>query len=161
MKTTCRKKAVIGIALGLAILLTGGAVLHANLGSNCGGPGFSKPAEHIAMVCAYLTKRLDLDANQQQQLDVIAQDLLIRGKNLQNLRTTARQEVVNILRADSVDMPTVQRLQAQHVEELDGFIKDAGNLLVEFVNVLTPEQRLRLAGLIEDHASNGSCSLTH
>ncbi len=151
MKMECKRKTVVGIVLGLAILLAGGTVLHAHFGGPCGPRGFGNPEEHVAMVCAYLSKKLDLDASQQQQLDVISGDLLKNGKNLHQLRTTARQELVSILRADTVDMEGLQRLQTQHQETLDEFIKQAGDRLVEFVNILTPSQRQRLAELIENH----------
>ncbi|MFZ2444813.1 MAG: periplasmic heavy metal sensor [Syntrophobacteraceae bacterium] len=151
MKTVCRKKTVVGILLGVALLI-GGSTLYAHFGPP-GGAGFGNPGEHAVMITAYLTKKLDLDAAQQQELDAIAQKLLEKGKTHHALHANAREEVLSILRADTVDTQRVQLLQVQHQEAISDLIAEAGNRLTEFVTMLRPEQRQRLAKLIEDHAS--------
>lgn len=155
MKIACRKSMVVGMLLGL-FLLMGGWSLYAHSGPPM-GPGFGNPEEHVALLSMYLTKKLDLDESQQQELETIAQALLKKGAALHVLRMNARDEVLGILRADSVDAQRMQLLQDQHRETINDFIKEAGNRLTEFLNMLGPEQRQRLAKLIENHT--GCCPL--
>jgi len=152
MKMAFKKNSVVGILLGLC-LLTGASFLYAQIGRPS-EPCFGNPEERAAMVSLYLTKKLDLDASQQQQLEAITQELLQKGKALRELRTSARAEVVSILRADSVDMPRIQLLKDQHQQAINDFMTEAGNRLTEFVNMLSPGQRQSLAKLIEDNAGN-------
>jgi Spy/CpxP family protein refolding chaperone len=155
MKMTCKKTTVFGILVGLSLLI-GGSILYAQSGTSWGS-GFGNPEERVLMISLYLTKKLDLDASQQQGLETITQELLKKGKALHDLRANARDEFVSILRADSVDVQRIQLLQSQHQATINDFITEAGNRLTEFVNMLSPDQRQRLATLIENHAS--SCPL--
>jgi len=151
VKTANRKMMVGGIFLGLILLLGGGSVLHAHFGPQW-GHGYVNPEKHAARICEHLTKQLDLDESQQQELETMAQDLLEKGSSLHQLRATGRQEVLSILRADSLDRQQVERLVAQHREEIDELISAVGSRLTDFVEMLSPEQRERLAKAIEDHA---------
>lgn len=154
-KCSCGKKAVVGIVLVLS-LIVGGSLLYAHVGAPWGS-GFGSHEEQVAMVASYLTKKLDLDATQQQELDSITQKLLADGKAFHEMRNNDRQEVVGILRADTMDMQHIQLLQGRHKEMLNDFVSELGDRLVEFVKILTPEQRQRLATLIENHA--GHCPM--
>jgi len=148
-KFNCGKKAAVSIILVLS-LLVGGSVLYAHMGPTWGS-WLGNPQERAEMLSAYLTRKLDLNATQQQELDAITQKLLAMGRAFHESRTKDRQEVLSILRADTLDMERLRLLQSRHKETLDGFISDLGDRLVEFVEILTPEQRQRLATLIENH----------
>jgi Spy/CpxP family protein refolding chaperone len=155
MKMTRRRTTVVGILVGLSLLIAG-SILYAH-GENSWGSGFGNPEERVLMVSLYLTKKLDMDTTQQQALETITNELLKKGKALHDLRTSSRDELVSILRADSVDMQRVQLLQSQHQAIIADFIAEAGSRLADFVNMLSPEQRQRLAVLIENHPT--SCPL--
>lgn len=155
MKMTCRRSCVVGILVGLSLLIAG-SILYAHSGTSWGS-GFGNPEERVLMVSLYLTKKLDMDTSQQQALETITNELLKKGKALHGMRASSRDELVSILRADSVDTQRIQLLQSQHQAVITDFITEAGARLTEFVNMLSPEQRQRLAELIENHEA--SCPL--
>ena len=150
MMIKCRKTTVVGIILGLCLLI-GASSLNAHFGASQGA-NFGNPQEHITMMSLYLTKKLDLDTSQQQELDAIAQQLLQKGKALHELQMNTREEVLSMLKAGTVDAQRIQLLQNQHKGTISDFITEAGSRLIEFVSMLSHEQRQRLAELIEDHA---------
>jgi Spy/CpxP family protein refolding chaperone len=156
MKITCKKNAAVVVLLGLSLLI-GASFLYAQLGHSS-EPGFGNPEERALMVSLYLTKKLDLSTSQQQELGTITQALLQKGKVLHDMRMSDREQLVSILRADSVDAQQIQLLQSQHQQVINDFITEAGNRLTEFVNMLSPEQRQSLANLIEDHSN---CCAVH
>lgn len=151
-----RNKTVIGILLGLTVLLAGGSALYANFGPRF-GHGFHNPEMHADWIRYYLTKQLNLDDAQQQKLEGITQDLLTKGKALHQQRQATRQEALDLLRADSVDKQRIEQLVAQSRDAVDGFITTAGSRLADFVDMLTPEQRQRLAEMIETHEAGAGC----
>ena len=151
MKKSRRTTAIVGILMALTLLLVGGSVLHAHLKPLWGHGGFSHE-EHADWIRGRLTKELDLDASQQQELETIARDLLEKGGRLHELRSTAGGEMLTILRSESVDPQGIERLVNQHQEQIGEFITTAGHRLTDFVSLLNPDQRQRLAKLIEDHA---------
>jgi Spy/CpxP family protein refolding chaperone len=153
MKIAERKGMLIGIVLGLMLLLAGGSILHAGFMGHR-GPGGHDPEEHVGWIRYQLTQKLDLDASQQQELEAITQELLKKGKALHQLRNKSRQEMLSVLRADSVDGQRIEQLAAQHREQVGEFITEAGSHLAEFVNILTPRQRKQLAKMIEEHAGH-------
>ena len=153
MKTACKRSIAVGIILGLALLI-GASYLYAQIGP-WSGHGFGNYEERAAIISLYLTKKLDLDASQQQELETITHALLQKGKALRDARINARQQMVSILRANSVDAQHIQLLQNESRQALNDFVTEAGSRLTEFVNMLSPEQRQSLAKLIQDHS--GCC----
>lgn len=153
MKTKSKKSIVIGICLGLMLLLAGGSALHAQRGGFRGPFGFG-PEGHAGMIRDHLIQQLDLDQAQKQELDAIVQDLLSKRKDFHEMRKSGREEVVEILKADTVDNARIGRLIAQHRERVGELLSAVGSRLTDFVNLLTPEQRQRLATMIE---SRGEC----
>lgn len=151
MKMAKKKRLVVAVFLGLGLLLAGLSASYAHFGtrwaSDCGNAD-----EHVDWIRYHLSQKLDLDPSQQQKLETMARELLAKANEVHQLKTSTRQEVIGILRADTVDAVRIEQLAAQRREEVSGLITEASSKLVEFVGILTPEQRERLAKLIEDHA---------
>jgi Spy/CpxP family protein refolding chaperone len=145
-----KKKVMVGTAVALTLLFVGGSVLYANLRPKWGG-GFFNPEEHAEYLQYRLTKELDLDASQQQELQNIVQDLLEKGRTLHELRTTSRQEVLSMLRGNSIDRQRIENLRVKHQERIGEFLAVAGDRLADFLSMLTAEQKQRLADAIEKH----------
>ncbi len=153
MKSGNRKRMVMGVSLGLVLLLAGGSVLYAHFGPG-GGHGLGSPEEHAARICERLTTELELDENQQRELQAMAQDFVKKAGDFHQLRANGRQEVLTILRADTLDRQGMESLVARHQEEITGLITEVGPRLMDFAEILTSEQRARLATLIEEHAKS-------
>jgi Spy/CpxP family protein refolding chaperone len=150
---TANKKVRVGFALALILLVAGGSVLYANVRPHLGG-GLFDPREHAGYIQYRLTKELDLDASQQKELQTMVRDLLEKGRAHQGLHETTIQEVLSMLRENSVDRQRIENLGARHQEEIGEFITVAGYRLADFMNILTAEQKQRLADAIEKHHSS-------
>jgi Spy/CpxP family protein refolding chaperone len=151
MKSANKKvKIMVGIALALTLLVAGGSVLYANTRPHLAG-GFFNPEEHADYIRYRLTRELDLDASQQQELQTMVRNLLEKGRALHELREATRQEVLSMLRENSVDRQRIENLRAKHQEKIGEFMAVAGDRLADFMNMLTTEQKQRLVDAIEKH----------
>lgn len=150
---TANKKVKVGFALALILLVAGGSVLYANMRPLMGG-GFFDPQEHADYIQYRLTRELDLDASQQKELQTMVRDLLEKGRAHHELRETAIQEVLSMLRENSADRQRIENLRTKHQEAIGEFMTVAGNRLADFMNMLTADQKQRLADAIEKHHSS-------
>jgi Spy/CpxP family protein refolding chaperone len=155
MKKSGRMTAVVSI-LVVALTLVGGSVLYAHLGSH-GKRGGMNPEERIESIQKHLTPKLALDADQQKEFEAMARDLLEKGKALHQLRETAREEMVGILREETLDRDRIEKLAASHRDQISGFITEASGQLTDFASTLSPEQRQKLADVIEEHHGRWHC----
>lgn len=115
--------------------------------SNCRGHhNFEKRMEWVA---GKLTSKLDLDDAQKAKLESIKKDLVAKHKELKPKRDAWMTEVISQIRKDTVDVKSLDKLSteqdARHIEMRKFF----QTKMIEFHAVLKPEQREKLAELVE------------
>ena len=149
MKSVSRRTLAIVIFSGL-LMLIGVPALYAYHGHG-GRCGFGGPGQCGEMFSLYLTKQLNLDSSQQQQLDTIMQAVKEKRKALFEVHKNTRSQLVTILQGATVDPQAIQALQDQNRAAGDDLIAQIGSGMTEFVNILTPDQRQLFATFLQKH----------
>jgi protein CpxP len=101
--------------------------------------------EHLDRMLKHLYVEIDATETQQQQLAPIvkaaAQDLLPLHARIHD----ARRQAVELLSQETVDRAALERLRADHLRLAEQASKRFTQALADVAEVLTPEQRQRLA----------------
>jgi len=152
MKGRRRTTITMGILIAAVFLTAGGSMLYAHLGPQW-GPGCWNPEERAAWITDRLTKRLDLNDTQRQELEAIVTELGEKRKELHELHSKTRDELLGILRGKTIDQARVSQMVEEHKQRIGDLITSAGDRLTDFAAKLAPEQRARLADAIEEHTA--------
>ncbi|TGN19682.1 Spy/CpxP family protein refolding chaperone [Leptospira idonii] len=127
------------------------AVMGFVFASNCRGhKSFEKRVEWVA---GKLTSKLDLDDAQKAKLESIKAELIAKHKEVRPKHDGWITEVTAQIKNDKIDTKALDKMSAErdsHHTEMRKFFQQK---LVEFHAVLKPEQRTKLAELIEKFAS--------
>ena len=108
------------------------------------------PQERADRVVCYIVAKLDLDAAQQLQLQRIEQEILAKGAELRAQRAEDFPEMIDLLKSDTID-PTRYKVDvATHQARASQLVAFIGDKFREFHDLLTPEQRVKAAQLLEE-----------
>jgi Spy/CpxP family protein refolding chaperone len=131
---------------GTYILLI--ALLVASLGffSGCRRGSHAHKAEFMI---DYIVETLDLTESQQEQLNLIKDELMEKGKQMRAGHESMHDEIVTQLGSEEINQERMKSLIAERRAQMDEFIDLALTRLVEFHKTLTPEQRAKLVAKIE------------
>jgi len=118
--------------------------------SNCKGHyNFEKRVEWVA---GKLSSKLDLDDAQKAKLETLKSELIAKHKEMKPKRDAWMTEVISQIRKDAVDTKVLDKVGAdqdlRHIEMRKFFQAK----MIEFHAVLRPEQREKLAELVEKFA---------
>jgi Spy/CpxP family protein refolding chaperone len=94
----------------------------------------------------------EIDATPEQEKKLFAIFDGVRGEmrdTMIDFRST-RGEVLDILSAETIDREAVEKLRAERLAAMDAASKTMTAALVEAAEVLTPEQRAKLAKFVEE-----------
>ncbi len=135
------------LKLSKVILFSIVAMIGFVFASNCRGHyNFEKRMEWVA---DKLTSKLDLDDSQKAKLESIKTELIAKHKELKPKRDAWMTEVISQIRKDTVDVKSLEKLSSEqdvrHIEMRKFF----QTKMIEFHAVLKPEQREKLAELVE------------
>ena len=97
----------------------------------------------------YIAETLDLTEGQQEQLNLIKNELLEKGKQMRAGHHTMHEEIVAQLGSEEINQERLKVLIAERRSQMDEFIDLAVARLAEFHRTLTPEQRAKLVAKIE------------
>lgn len=129
------------LALVAVVALTG-------FRGGCGRPDHRDPAQVAAFVTARLDDALDdVDATpaQRAQLQAIKDRVLARAQALRGDREATRQALLAEWSAASVDRAKVHALIDARAAEMQALAHEVADAVIEAHDVLTPEQRAKLA----------------
>lgn len=114
----------------------------------CGRPDHRDPAA----VAAFVTDRLDdllddVDATpaQRTQLQAIKDRVLASAQKLHGTRQATHETLLGEWKAEKVDRAKVHALIDQRAAEMKAMAHEAADAAIEAHDVLTPEQRAKLA----------------
>jgi Spy/CpxP family protein refolding chaperone len=146
------------IAAGLLGLVGGGLVSNA-VGHGMGGPGFrhfgghhdrgpidpAQAKEHAARMVGHLAWAVDATDAQKQQLTQIAQAMVNDLLPAHEKMRSARGKIANLLRAPKTDRAALEAMRAEHLALADDVSKRIAQGMADAADVLTPQQRGKLA----------------
>ena len=161
--------AVVAVVAGIGLASAQGQEFGSRFSWDDAGPGMQHGGGHGMVHKAgwgggkhggmrgigHVMNELDVTPEQEKKLFAIFDG--VRGEmrdTMIDFRST-RGEALGILGAETVDTAAVEKLRAERVAALDEASKTMTAALVEAAEVLTPEQRGKLAKLIEERGEGG------
>ena len=138
---------IIALAAGLAGGYVGKSFAH-------GGPGHwrdgmptdpAKIDQRIEHMINRFASKVDANAEQKDKLSAIAKSAVKDLAPLREKAQSARKQAIEMLAAASIDRPAIERLRAEQVQLADAGSKRLTQALADAADVLTPEQRKKLA----------------
>lgn len=140
-------------AAGLGTLAFG-ALAHGRRGAR--GPiDPAKMEQHLERMLQHLYVEIDATDAQKHKLDPIVKQA---AKDLAPLRDKvreARREGVKLLSADTIDRGAIERFRVQQIGATDTASRRFTQALGDVAEVLTPEQRRKLAARAGRHGRGG------
>jgi Spy/CpxP family protein refolding chaperone len=116
--------------------------------------GFSKfrsSDKRMEWLKAEIADRLELNEVQKTRLDEITNDLVESGKEMHTIRASIRDTVMTELRQNEFSKENLMQVFSENRAKFDDMISMFTDQLVEFHQMLQPEQRAKLVAEIEKH----------
>lgn len=114
-------------------------------GRHRGGPWGGGPRRFLGFVF----DRLDTSPTQEREIGAAVDELFERASDLRREGRSSRKDVATLLRTESLDETVMGELFARHDERLRELQKAFADALGRVHLALDPEQRERLASLVE------------
>lgn len=125
------------------------------MGGRHGGFMHARMGGHHGHGMGRVLSQLDLTDEQEDKIYEIMDGVRGEVRPLMREFRDTREDLVEILSAETIDRQAVETLRAERVATLDNASKTMTEALLNAADVLTPEQRAELAELIEDHGMRG------
>jgi Spy/CpxP family protein refolding chaperone len=137
------RTAILGATLvaGVAVGAGGLAAAVAGQGGWHGGPPLGRIQAMVERAFDSVGATSDQEARAHDLVAATFKDL----EPLRGRREALRNEVLSLLKAPTIDRAAAEKLRAQHVAELDTASKRLVSALADLADILTPEQRSKLA----------------
>jgi len=110
---------------------------------------YKSPEKRAEFIVKKLTRTLDLTRDQVEKLNKIKNEILARTKNFRNDREDLYNQAIALIKSDKLDANALKNWISRHEQirnELKPFIIDK---IIEFHDMLTPEQKNKLAEKME------------
>ena len=121
-----------------------GALAHGR--RHGGGPiDPAKMEQHLERMLRHMYVEIDATDAQKQKLDPIVKQAARDLSPLREKVRVARRDGVKLLSADSIDRGAIERFRVQQIGATDAASKRFTQALADVAEVLTPEQRRKLA----------------
>jgi periplasmic protein CpxP/Spy len=101
--------------------------------------------EHATHMVDRFARHIDATAEQKQKLTAIAQGLATDMQPLHQRMHEARKRAIELLRQPAVDRAAVETFRAEQIAAADAASKRLTQALADAADVLTPEQRAKIA----------------
>jgi len=147
-----RRIGVIAIAASLVAIVGSALALAHTGGFHHGGPmmGGEAVEMHLEHLQAILGKAGASDA-QKSQIEGILKPALEDMKATHEQHFAALKQFHEVMAAPSIDRARLETLRAAQIQSLDEASKRLVTALSDAAEVLSPEQRAKLAQMIEEH----------
>jgi uncharacterized coiled-coil DUF342 family protein len=115
-----------------------------------GGCRHHSPEKMADRVIDDLTAKLELNAAQQQQLQVMKTELLGKAAEMKKARQSVHEEVLTELQRDVLDQEKLKKMVNTRMTEMDEVANIFIARLAQFHSTLSPEQKMKLVEYIKD-----------
>ena len=133
-----------------------GTLAFGALARGRGGPADpARAEEHLERFLKHLYVDVDATPEQQQKIDPIAKQAAKDLRPLREKEHAARRETMKRLTADTIDRGAIERLRAEQTAAHDAASKRFTKALTDVAEVLTPEQRRKLAARFAHRRGHG------
>jgi Spy/CpxP family protein refolding chaperone len=110
---------------------------------------FGDPATRVAFVTERVSDKLDLNQTQILALENLKDEILQRKESIQNSKGELRNQVKNLIVAESFDQQKAQELIDNQVSMVNEEAPTMLSALGEFLDTLNPEQKNKIASFID------------
>jgi len=129
-----------------------GALAHGRRG----GPiDPAQAEERLDHFLKHLYVEIDATPEQQQKIDPIARQAAADLRPLREKERAARREGMKLFTADKIDRGAIEKLRAEQTAAHDAASKRLTKAMTDVAEVLTPEQRRKLAARFEHRRGRG------
>jgi uncharacterized membrane protein len=97
----------------------------------------------------FLFERLETTPGQEKEIAAAVEELMAKGRELREEGNASRNDVAKVLRSESLDENALGELFSRHDDRLRDVQKAFAGALGRIHNALEPDQRARLAEMIE------------
>ena len=149
MKEKKSKKTIVTIMVFGSLLLAACSPRH-SFHSHSSSKFYSSE-KRVKWLKAEIADRLELNQEQKTKLDEISQELIESGNQMHAIRASIRDTVLTELRNDEIDKESLIQVFSENRARIDDIISDFADGLVEFHQMLQPNQRAKLVAEIEKH----------
>lgn len=156
-----KRRMLLGGVAVAAMAAFAGVAVHAESGPGMmrdGGPGWMMgkpgtpiPVDRIERRADKMLKKLDATPEQTSKVHAIIEAAAKDFDAARKTTTGGPDSVRKLLSAPQVDRAAVETLRTQHLAEMDQTSKVVTKALVDMADVLTPEQRMKLASMQMEH----------
>jgi Spy/CpxP family protein refolding chaperone len=113
-----------------------------------GGVDPARAEERADRMIRHISVEVDATAEQQEKLRGIVKHAVKDMIPMREKMFAARQQVRDLLFGQSVDRAAIEKLRAEQIGTVDALSKRFTQALADAAEVLTPEQRRKLEGLL-------------
>jgi Spy/CpxP family protein refolding chaperone len=130
------------------------ALFGADHGHGHGGAGRMSPERveaRIDRMADRLVRSVDGTPEQKESIGVIAKAAAKDLRELRGQHGDLRRQAMDLLKAPTIDRAAIEALRSQQMTVADALSKRVSVALAETAEVLTPEQRVKLAERFQSH----------
>jgi Spy/CpxP family protein refolding chaperone len=149
---------VVGLAAGIAGGYIGKSFAQGMGPMHMSAGAMADPArmdEQVRRMVRHFAVETDASPEQQDKLTTIVKGAISDLAPLRAQMRAQREEGLRLLRADHVDRDAVERLRAEQMRLADGMSRRVSTALADAADVLTPQQRQKIAGRLEEWMQRG------
>ena len=111
------------------------------------------PEQRAEHVVKHLVETLKLDAAQTEKLGKIKDEFLAKQAGMRTMREESVKEARELMMSPQIDQVTLNALMEKRQAQANDLIRFVFTKFTEIHDMLTPEQRSKLAGEMEKYAS--------
>lgn len=106
---------------------------------------------HAERAVGFIAKRLDLDANQEQALSALKDQILVAKTAMHSEMETTKDDVLALVSADSFDQGKALEMINAKTATVDSVAPDLVITLGNFMDSLNPEQKQEIVEFMNSH----------
>jgi Spy/CpxP family protein refolding chaperone len=112
---------------------------------------FRTPEQRAEHMVKHLAAELKLNDSQTAQLEKIKDEFLARRPGMTKMREETVKEANDLMRSSEIDKTRLNALLDKNQAQVNDLMKFVSDKFAEIHDMLTPEQREKLASMIEKH----------
>lgn len=111
--------------------------------------------EHVERMVQHITSEVSATADQQAKISEIAKAAVADLQPLHQQLLDAHKKAIDIFRQPTLDRAALEALRAEQIGRVDAVSKRLTQAFADMADVLTPEQRAKLADRINSFGPHG------
>ena len=109
------------------------------------------PEERMEFVTGKIAERLALNDSQKEQLDAFGREFLEKKIEMHSWHVSIGDAIHDEFLKDKMNTENIDNIVSESRQKIDGILSLLASRMVEFHQILTPEQREKLIAAVEEH----------